>query len=58
LLSDESMPVLDFTSNPEGDETDLWLEFEDVIVEKIPTGTSSVDKRSWRAVKATAVCFF
>jgi hypothetical protein len=58
LISDESMPVLDFTSNPEGDVSDLWLEFEDVIVEKIPGGTSTVDKRSWRAVKATAVCFF
>lgn len=53
----KGLPLLDFTNSPPT-ATDSWLEFENVLVEQIPTATTTLDKRSWRAVKATAVCFF
>lgn len=58
LIVDQSMPVLDFTREDDGEVSDLWMEFEDIVVEKITSGSGALDKRSWRAVKATAVCFF
>jgi hypothetical protein len=57
-LTSEVIPLRDFTTDPAGVVTDSQIEFEDVLVEQIPTATTTLDKRSWRAVKATAVCFF
>jgi hypothetical protein len=57
-LSGRVIGLLDFTSNAAGDATDAELEFQSVVVENIPTATTTIDKRTWRAVKATAVCYF
>lgn len=57
-LTEQVIPLRDFTTDPAGVVTDAQIEFESVLVESIPTATSTLDKRSWRAVKATAVCYF
>lgn len=58
-INDEYIAMRDFTTAPDGVErADMWIEFEDVMVETIPSAASTLDKRSWRSVKATAVCFF
>jgi hypothetical protein len=56
-LTHEIIALRDFTSDPAGVATDAQIEFEDVIVEVLTSATTTVDKRSWRAVKATAVCY-
>lgn len=55
-LTHAGLPLLDFTHTPTP--TDEWIEFEHVLVENIPSAATTLDKRTWRAVKATAVCFF
>lgn len=57
-MVDEIIPLKVFTTDPNGVEVDAQIEFDDVMVEVIPSAASTLDKRSWRAVKATAVCFF
>lgn len=57
-INDRTIPLRVFTSNADGDEVDAVIEFEDVMVETIPSAASTLDKRSWRAVKATAVAYF
>lgn len=57
-LTNTLIPLLDFTSDSAGVATQDTLEFEMVVVEKLSTATTTVDKRTWRAVKATAVCTF
>lgn len=57
-LTETYLPLRDFTSSADGVEVDAQIEFEDVLVETIPSAASALDKRSWRAVKATAVCYF
>jgi hypothetical protein len=51
------LQVLDFSQSPPAT-TDAYLEFEMVLVEVVPTATTTLDKRSWRSVKATVCCFF
>lgn len=58
LLSEEVITLRDWTHNPAGDLTTDQIEFEYVLVEVIPTATTTVDKRSWRSVKATACLYF
>jgi hypothetical protein len=57
-LVNQVIPLKDFTHSADGVETDAQVEFEMVLVEVIPSAASTLDKRSWRAVKATAVVFF
>jgi hypothetical protein len=57
-LTNRLIPLRDYTSDAAGAETDDQIEFERVLVETIPTATSTLDKRSWRVVKATACCYF
>lgn len=57
-LVDRVIPLLDYTTDPAGVDADGQIEFEHILVEKIPTATSTIDKRSWRVVKATACCYF
>lgn len=57
-LTDTIIALRDFTTDAAGVDTEAQIEFEMVIVETVPTATSTLDKRSWRSVKATAVCFF
>lgn len=52
-----ALSVLDFTQTPAA-VTDSYMEFEHVIVETIPTATTTLDKRTWRSVKAMAVVYF
>lgn len=52
-----ALTLLDFTEGPPAT-TDGYIEFDSVIVEVVPTATTTLDKRSWRSVKATACCFF
>lgn len=56
-LTDEIIPLRDFTTDTAGVVTTAQIEFESVLVEVIATATTTLDKRSWRAVKATAVCY-
>lgn len=48
----------DYTTDAAGVVTAEELEFERVVVETIPTSTTTLDKRTWRAVKATVCCYF
>lgn len=57
-LVNRIIPLLDFTSNASGDITADTIEFEQILVERVPTATTTVDRRTWRAVKATAICYF
>lgn len=57
-LVDRVIALRDYTADAAGAVTDAQIEFEHVIVEDIPTSTSTLDKRSWRSVKATACCYF
>lgn len=57
-LNYEIVALRDFTTDAAGVETSGQIEFESVIVETIPTATTTLDKRSWRSVKATAVCYY
>lgn len=57
-LYDTWLPLFDFTHSSAGTPTDDELEFQTVLVEVVPTATTTVDKRTWRAVKATVVCYF
>lgn len=57
-ISQEIIPLRVFDTTADGVEVDAQIEFEDVVVEVIPSAATTLDKRSWRAVKATAVCFF
>jgi hypothetical protein len=52
------LTLRDFTSDADGTATTDQLEFEMVVVEKIASATTTVDKRTWRSVKGTAVCYF
>lgn len=58
MLVDRYVPLLDFNRVAGGEPTDEMIELESVMVEVIPTAATTLDKRTWRAVKATAVCFF
>lgn len=53
-LTDVIVPLLDFTTDPAGDLTEHSIEFESVLVEVIPSAATTLDKRTWRAVKAMA----
>lgn len=57
-LTDYLIPLRDFSSNLAGVDVESQIEFEDVMVETIPSAATTLDKRSWRSVKATAVCYF
>ena len=57
-LTDEIIPVRDYTTDAVGVPTDHDIEFELVMVEKIATATTTLDKRSWRSVKTQAVVYF
>jgi hypothetical protein len=57
-IVDEIIPLRDFTTDAAGVETDSQIEFEHIFVEQIPTATTTLDKRSWRVVKTTAVVCF
>ena len=57
-LTEEIIPVRDFTTSAAGTVTNDEIEFELVMVEKIPTATTTLDKRSWRSVKTQAVVYF
>lgn len=57
-LTDRIIALRDYTTTSLGVPTEAQLEFEYVMTEKIPTATTSLDKRSWRSVKATAVCYY
>lgn len=57
-LVEQVITLLDFTTDAAGTATDGQIEFETVLVEKLPTATTTLDKRSWRAVKAIACCYF
>lgn len=58
-LTEEIIPLRDFTTSAAGVVVDgAEIEFELVMVEKIPTATTTLDKRTWRAVKFQAVCYF
>ena len=57
-LTDEIIALRDFTSSSDGVETPGQIEFEMVVVEAIPSAATTLDKRTWRSVKATAVCYF
>lgn len=56
-LTEEIIPLRDYTTTSAGVVTDAQIEFELVTTEKIPT-TTTLDKRSWRSVKAMAVTYF
>lgn len=57
-LVDRIIPLRDYTTDAAGLVVDAQIEFEHVIVEHFPAATSTLDKRSWRSVKATACCYF
>lgn len=57
-LTERVIPLLDYSTDPDGTESDEVIEFEQVMVEILPTATTTLDKRSWRCVKATAVAYF
>lgn len=57
-LTDQLIPLKDFTLDPLGVEVESQIEFDAVIVEVVPSAATTLDKRSWRVVKATAACFF
>lgn len=57
-ISEEIIPLRIFSTDADGVEADAQIEFEDVMVETIPSAASTLDKRSWRSVKTTAVLFF
>lgn len=57
-LVGRTIRLRDYTTDAAGVETDAQIEFNFTVVEKIPTATTTIDKRTWRAVKTTAVCFF
>lgn len=50
--------LLNYTTEAEGEATDAQIEFEDIEVDKPPVATTTLDKRSWRVVKATACVYF
>lgn len=49
------LQVWDFAAEAASEE---WLEFENILIENVPSAASTLDKRNWRAVKATAVCYY
>lgn len=57
-LTDQIIGLRDYTTTSAGVPTDAQIEFDLVMTEKIPTATTTLDKRSWRSVKATAVLYF
>lgn len=57
MLTDVVLELLDFTTNDAGVPTTDQLQFEDVAVEIVPS-TASIDKRTWRSVKAMCHCYF
>ncbi len=56
-LTDQVIPVRDYSALSAGEVTDEQIEFEHVLVETIPTGATLLDKRTWRVVKAMAVTY-
>lgn len=58
MLVERYLPLRDFTTSADGVETEDLIELESVLIEVVSTATTTLDKRSWRAVKATAVCYF
>lgn len=56
-LWEQIIPLRDFTTDPAGVETDDQIEFERILVEVIPSAATTLDKRTWRSVKATAVLY-
>lgn len=56
-LTDQVISLLDFTSDADGVATEHVIEFERVMVEIIPSAATTMDKRSWRSVKAMAVLY-
>ena len=57
-LTNRVLTLRDYTADAAGALTDDTIDFEAVVVETIPTATSTLDKRSWRTVKAIACCYF
>lgn len=57
-ITEQIIPLLDFTNDVDGEEVLAQIEFEDVLVETVPSAASTLDKRSWRVVKVTAAVFF
>ena len=57
VLTDLLIPLKDYTSSAAGTDTEEQIEFRHVMVEVVPSAATTLDKRSWRVVKATAVCF-
>lgn len=57
-ISEQVIPLRVFTQNPDGEEIEAQIEFENILIETIPSTAGLLDKRSWRSVKATATCFF
>lgn len=57
-LTDHLIALKDFTYTSAGEVTDAQVEFESVMTERVPTATTTLDKRTWRSVKATAVVYF
>lgn len=57
-IDEYTIPLLDFTTASDGVATDALIEFTDVEVEPLQTNAVGLDKRSWRAVKAIAACYF
>jgi hypothetical protein len=58
LLTDSIIPLRDYTTDAAGVPTDARIEFETVMVETLASAATTLDKRTWRAVKAVAVCYF
>jgi hypothetical protein len=56
-LWEEIIPLRDYTSDAAGVETTDQIEFERILVEVIPSAATTLDKRTWRSVKAMAVLY-
>lgn len=54
-LTSVVIPVHDYAA---GVDTDEQIEFEHVLVEVVPTGSTSLDKRTWRVVNAMATTYW
>lgn len=57
-LTEYIIPLRDYSTTTDGVETDARIEFDRVLVENLTSAASTLDKRAWRSVKATAVCYF
>ncbi len=57
-FTERIIPLRDYTTTSQGVPTDAQIEFDDVVTEKVPTATTTLDRRTWRSVKAMAVTYF